>query len=283
MRGQVDQACRDLGRLLGEYRRAAGLSQVVLAGRIAYSRSTVATAENGSGRVAVEFWESCDRELAAGGALAVAYGRVRALTRALREQRDREGRRVRQERARRFLADSPVPLVPVDAAVGGLPGDQGVGVAFRAEAAVVVGCGCPLTVVRWSGWETRALREALRLTVGQFASRVRVRASSVTGWESLAVAGGLRPGTQRLLDDLLASMDVDGRARMRALLRDSCVDEGQSVRGQVVDRHECAASGPAGPDAARLHARSGRVRRGGPVLVHDGARGGGVRERKGGE
>lgn len=272
-RRQIDQERRNLGRLLGERRRAAGLSQLMLTGRIAYSRSTIANAENGSRRAALEFWQSCDRELAAGGDLLAAYGLVQALSVALEEQRKQAGRRARQERARGMPGDS-FPLVPVGGTVGHLPDveeHRGLGVVGRREAPMVNGCGFPLTVVRWSGWETRALREAMRLTVRQFAARVRVRPTSVAGWETLA-ANGLLPATQKLLDDLLTSMDVDGRTRMRALLRGHPFVASQYTRGQVIDRHECAASGPVGPVTARVEARSGRARRGGPVLVHDGAR-----------
>lgn len=57
-----------------------------------------------------------------------------------------------------------------------------------------------LTVKMWTGKESRALREAMRATVAEFAGRLGVNPKAVEGWERGA---GIRPQNQAALDTLL--------------------------------------------------------------------------------
>lgn len=68
----------ELGRQLAEYRLAAGFSQSDLAKRIDYARSTVANVEIGRQNVAQQFWERCEAELDAHGALLDGYANLKA-------------------------------------------------------------------------------------------------------------------------------------------------------------------------------------------------------------
>ena len=72
----VGQAWRALGRQLAASRRAAGLSQVQLAGLTDYSRSAVANVETGRQQAPRAFWASCDAPLGTGTALIRGYDEV---------------------------------------------------------------------------------------------------------------------------------------------------------------------------------------------------------------
>lgn len=87
---QLAEARRDLGRQLAAWRKAAGYTQVAFAapnGPAGYSRSAIANVETGRENMPRGFWEMCDRELGAGGALLAAYDQVGELIR--RHQRSR--------------------------------------------------------------------------------------------------------------------------------------------------------------------------------------------------
>ncbi|MFI5068639.1 MAG: helix-turn-helix domain-containing protein [Streptosporangiales bacterium] len=77
----VSQAWRALGLQLAASRRAAGLSQVQLAGLTPYSRSTVANVETGRQQAPRDFWASCDAALGTATALARGYDEVIAKAR----------------------------------------------------------------------------------------------------------------------------------------------------------------------------------------------------------
>ncbi|HZD71225.1 MAG TPA: helix-turn-helix transcriptional regulator [Actinomycetes bacterium] len=128
----VVEARRRGGRELSRLRGRAGLSQQDLANRVGYTRGQVAGAEVGSQSTAPEFWQACDRVLAAGGALVAARAEVGAAMRARRDAaiRREEGRRearLQQWRAERELAlpstqdwESWSALVESDVALGRL-------------------------------------------------------------------------------------------------------------------------------------------------------------------
>ncbi|WP_204335623.1 MULTISPECIES: helix-turn-helix domain-containing protein [unclassified Micromonospora] len=151
--GQVAEARRDLGRQLAAWREAAGLTQVQLARRIVHSRSSVANVEIGRHSVTHAFWRYADREVAAGGALLAAFEKVDRLVQTQREQAARVLDRQRRERA----GCAPPESMPAPD-----------------------GCGCGLTVARWTGRETRALREAgCRCAGGSARQRCRTAAGCV--------------------------------------------------------------------------------------------------------
>ncbi|WP_376771257.1 helix-turn-helix domain-containing protein, partial [Rhizomonospora bruguierae] len=93
------------------------------------------------------------------------------------------------------------------------PGDIPAGAAMPHE------CGYALTVARWTGRETRALRAALRLSVRAFAEYLGVATSTVSGWENRAGAGPPSLATQAVRDQTLKLADTDVSARFAALLR----------------------------------------------------------------
>lgn len=78
----INEAKLALGRQLAAYRDAAGLRQQELAPRVHYGRSTIANVETGRQTCSGAFWERCDQELAADGALVRGYEDLKALTRA---------------------------------------------------------------------------------------------------------------------------------------------------------------------------------------------------------
>ncbi|MGY3516489.1 helix-turn-helix domain-containing protein [Micromonospora sp. PTRAS2] len=164
----IREECRVLGRQLAARRLLAELHQAELGIPIGYSRSTVASVETGRTRAHREFWERCDYELAAGGELMAGFRRLDALVREYHQQLEQERLRERNERLgqRRREIARPITLSrPLPETWDALP------VAPVAVSTPNV-CGCPLTVVGWTGRETRALREALRPTLPALAARL---------------------------------------------------------------------------------------------------------------
>jgi tetratricopeptide (TPR) repeat protein len=74
------------------------------------------------------------------------------------------------------------------------------------------------TVVRWSGREARALREARRMSVRAFAAHLGVAVASVTNWEQRGELIRLRDETQQILDRDLSRAPDDVRARFEAAI-----------------------------------------------------------------
>jgi transcriptional regulator with XRE-family HTH domain len=72
------------------------------------------------------------------------------------------------------------------------------------------------TVVRWSGREARALREARRMSVRAFAAHLGVAVASVTNWERRGELIRLRDETQEILDRDLSCASEHVRARFEA-------------------------------------------------------------------
>lgn len=70
-----------LGGQLAALRRAAGLNQTELAGRVLTSRSTIANVERGLQSGTLDLWTRCDGTVHAAGALVGEYQRIRALQR----------------------------------------------------------------------------------------------------------------------------------------------------------------------------------------------------------
>jgi WD40 repeat protein len=73
-------------------------------------------------------------------------------------------------------------------------------------------------VSRWTGRESRALREALRLSVRDFASRLGVTDRMVSKWETGGETICPRPVNQEALDSMLAGCSGDARARFHLFL-----------------------------------------------------------------
>ncbi|XTZ14650.1 helix-turn-helix domain-containing protein [Micromonospora echinospora] len=191
---QVAEARRDLGRQLAAWRVATGLTQKQLAKTICYSRSTLANAEIGRDISIRRFWQDADRAVDARGALLAAFDQVAALLRDFHTQQARARDEERQRRAGR-----PATLA-THAAEGG--------------------CSCGTVVVgRWTGRETRALREALRMTVHDFARHLEVAPETVSGWEHRHTSTPPPTmATQAALDETLTLADSNVKARFLLLL-----------------------------------------------------------------
>ncbi|CAO5187444.1 Transcriptional regulator [Frankia sp. AiPs1] len=91
-----------------------------------------------------------------------------------------------------------------------------------------------MTVVRWSGRETRALRAARRMSVRAFAAHLGVAVASVSNWERRGAGIRLRDETQEILDRDLALADMDVRARFDATLAASAIPGPRSRSGSLV-------------------------------------------------
>lgn len=72
-------------------------------------------------------------------------------------------------------------------------------------------------VTHWTGREARALREALRLSIRDFADRLGVAARTISNWESAGVDIRPRPDMQAVLDTALARASASERDRFTHL------------------------------------------------------------------
>src|SRR6266545_698210 len=215
---QIHAVRQDLGRQLAAWRKAANVTQEELAKRTWYSRSTIANIETGRQTTTRRFWQRADRELGADGLLVKAFDQVDDLIRAYGAQMARARELERQECAARHEPS----------------GDA-------------LGCGCARTVARWGGRETRALREALRMTVRAFAEYLGVTTATVGCWESKQSPKAPRLSTQDVLDQALKLAGADARARFWKLLEQPGDPVPQSCDGAtVVDLRRFARRGGEG-------------------------------------
>lgn len=72
-------------------------------------------------------------------------------------------------------------------------------------------------VTYWTGREARALREALRLSIRDFADRLGVAARTISNWESAGTDIRPRPDMQAVLDTALARASATERDRFAQL------------------------------------------------------------------
>ncbi|WP_205752408.1 helix-turn-helix domain-containing protein [Cryptosporangium phraense] len=75
-------------------------------------------------------------------------------------------------------------------------------------------------VTHWTGREARALREALRLSIRDFADRLGVAARTISNWESAGTDIRPRPDMQAVLDTALAQASGPARDRFSYLMSD---------------------------------------------------------------
>ena len=78
-------------------------------------------------------------------------------------------------------------------------------------------------VQRWSGRETRALRNALRLTVRAFADQIGVSHRMISKWEKAGEQTHPRPANQAALDTLFATAPPEAKERFLASLQERSV------------------------------------------------------------
>jgi transcriptional regulator with XRE-family HTH domain/tetratricopeptide (TPR) repeat protein len=96
-------------------------------------------------------------------------------------------------------------------------------------------------VVRWSGREARALREAKRMSVREFAAHLGVNDAAVSNWERRGELARLRYQTQQILDVDLARSDKDVQERFKLILlagRTATADPHISAE-RSADQHSC--------------------------------------------
>src|SRR5215472_2947849 len=74
------------------------------------------------------------------------------------------------------------------------------------------------TVQLWTGRETRALREALRMSVRVFAGHLGVAPRTVSKWDRLGEATRPYPDTQAILDTALQRATAEVQGRFQVLL-----------------------------------------------------------------
>lgn len=70
-----------------------------------------------------------------------------------------------------------------------------------------------VTVQRWAGVETKALRQAMRLSIRAFAAYLGVDARTVNKWEARGASITLLPDTQALMDTALSRTADDVKTR----------------------------------------------------------------------
>lgn len=75
-----------------------------------------------------------------------------------------------------------------------------------------------LVIARWTGEETRALREATRMTILEFAGRLGVSDRMISKWEAGGANIRPRPVNQAALDRLLRRADHGEQTRFALLL-----------------------------------------------------------------
>jgi 3-keto-L-gulonate-6-phosphate decarboxylase len=139
-------------------------------------------------------------------------------------------------------------------------------------------------MARWSGLEARALREAKRMGVREFAAHLGINVNSVSTWEKRGDRAQLRFETQQLLDRSLAQLDQDGQRRFELILAeldtpspssgDADRDTGAVETGRLPDAGRTGDDGLGGRSmdrtsalTATLEARTGDL----PFLPPDGA------------
>lgn len=175
----------ELGRALAARRKAARLTQQELAWRVVCSRSGIANIETGRQTASVGFWRAVDRELGADGLLLKASAQLADLSRAFAMQLARE----------RAAASAATRCTACDR------------------------CACAVVVPWWTGRETHALRQALRMGLPEFARAVNVSTTTAVAWER-PPSPPARLVAQSALDRVLARSTPDARGRFRLLLGD---------------------------------------------------------------
>ncbi len=89
------------------------------------------------------------------------------------------------------------------------------------------------TVQRWSGIEVRALREAKRMTIVEFAAHLGVSERMISKWEAGRENIRPRPVNQSALDTVLTRCDPDTQARFAFLTGNSLLPQGGSEQETI--------------------------------------------------
>jgi tetratricopeptide (TPR) repeat protein len=101
------------------------------------------------------------------------------------------------------------------------------------------------TIRKWTGRESRALREASRMSVREFAERLGVSDRAVSKWEAGGEKAVPRPDSQAMLDTMLRErVSDDDRARFAQVLAAE-PDEARDELGQAGRKDQLAEPGEA--------------------------------------
>ena len=92
------------------------------------------------------------------------------------------------------------------------------------------------TVQRWTGAETKALRQAMRLSIRAFAAHLGVDARTVNKWEARGNAITLLPDTQALLDTALDRAPDHVQTRFAQTLDSTTQQQRQRHHPEHVER-----------------------------------------------
>jgi transcriptional regulator with XRE-family HTH domain len=93
---------------------------------------------------------------------------------------------------------------------------------------------CPMVTVEcWTGAETAALRQAMRLSIRAFAAHLGVDARTVNKWEARGASITLLPDTQALMDTALGRAPDDVKIRFTQTLDSAGSESVASARGQI--------------------------------------------------
>lgn len=98
------------------------------------------------------------------------------------------------------------------------------------------------TVQQWSGIEVRALRDAMRMSIREFAAHLGISERMISKWEAAGASINPRPVNQSALDTCLKRSDADTQARFAhltggALTSGSDVDANPAPIGSSKVRH----------------------------------------------
>jgi transcriptional regulator with XRE-family HTH domain len=95
---------------------------------------------------------------------------------------------------------------------------------------------CPMATVRcWTGAETEALRQAMRLSIRAFAAHLGVDARTVNKWEARGNTITLLPDTQALMDTALGRAPEDVKTRFTQTLDSSGQQPTNRTEREVAD------------------------------------------------
>jgi formylglycine-generating enzyme required for sulfatase activity len=94
------------------------------------------------------------------------------------------------------------------------------------------------TVQRWSGLEVRALREAKRMSLRDFAAHLGVSERMISKWEAGRDAIHPRSVNQAALDTVLARCDPDTRARFVHLAGESLVPAAVDAQPEIIGANQ---------------------------------------------
>jgi transcriptional regulator with XRE-family HTH domain/tetratricopeptide (TPR) repeat protein len=106
-----------------------------------------------------------------------------------------------------------------------------------------------ITVQCWTGAETKALRQAMRLSIRAFAAYLGIDARTVNKWEARHTTITLRPHTQELLDTALQQAPEDVQTRFSQTVRSTQQELHENATQPAASAHDLHAEPAPGVDS----------------------------------